>query len=136
MACNRIIGIRNIKVSFEECGTGRTVTNVIHKLGTEELPTHDFTDYELEDAGDGFTRRKQGSFKSNIVLKRNPRIPTAWYQGGANLIIVLEYEDDSVVVGRNGTPTGETMSDRINVEINAVWEQLSEILPTGALAAA
>lgn len=135
MACDKIIGVRNVKVSFRECATGRELNNVNHKLGTEELPEWMFVDYTHEDAGDGYKRRRQSSFKGKITLKRSPRVPTAWYQGAADLTVTVEYEDDSVVVGRHGTPTGETMSDRINVALECVWDTLAEILPAGSIAA-
>lgn len=131
MSCDKLIGVRNVKVSFTECGTGRSLNNVIHKLGSEELPTWRFVDHVDEDAGDGYRRRKQTSFKGKITLKRNARIPSAWYQGKADITVTVEYEDDSVVVGRHGSPTGETMTDRINVELDCVWDSLTEILAAG-----
>lgn len=135
MACDKLIGVRNVKVSFHECSTGREMNNVNHKLGDGELPTWRFTDYVDEDAGDGHRKRKQSSYKGKIILKRNKRVPTAWYQGAASMTVVVEYEDDSVVVGRKGSPVGETMSDRIDVELECIWDSLSEILPTGSVSA-
>lgn len=134
MSCPKILGVRNLPIRFTDCVTGTIVGPIIHKLAGDELPQFRVYPFSSEILPNGYSRQFQRSAKIMFKIQRDPRVPLKFYQGGAMLDIQVEMESGHVYTGEGGTVIGEPTSDSLEVEIEASFEIVDELLPDGALA--
>jgi hypothetical protein len=134
MACPKLLGVKNIPIRFTNCNTGQVLGPIIHKLASDELPQIRVYPFSSEALANGYSRQFQRSAKIMMRIQRDPRVPLSWYQGAAVLDIQLEMESGHVYTGEGGTIIGEPTSDSLEVEIEASFENIDELLPDGALA--
>lgn len=136
MACENIVGIKNILLTFKDCDTGAIIGPYSHELSTDELPTWKLCPYTNETMTGGYTRRTYANSMVTINVIRDLRIPLAWYQGCAAVDIQAEYENGLVYTAKGGTHTGDDQSDTHAVTMTLSYRQIDELLPEGALIAA
>jgi Phage tail tube protein len=134
MACPKLLGVKNIPIKFTNCNTGQVLGPYIHKLSGDELPQFRTYPFASEALPNGYSRQFQRSAKIMMKIQRDPRIPLSWYQGAAVLDIQVEMESGHVYTGEGGTIIGEPTSDSLEIEIEASFEGIDELLPDGALA--
>lgn len=136
MACENIVGVKNILLTFRDCDTDVTLGPYSHELSTDELPTWKLCPYTNEVLTGGYTRRTYANSMVTLNVIRDLRIPLAWYQGCAEVNIQVEYENGLVYTAKGGTNTGDDQSDTHAVTLTLSYRQIDELLPEGALIAA
>lgn len=135
MACEGIVGVKNVLITFFDCSTQQKVGPYSHKLATDELPTWKASTWVNEAMTQGYTRRTASNAGANISVIRDLRIPLRYYQGDAAIDIQVEYENGLVYTGRNGGVVGDDQSDSHEVAMELTFRTLDELLPAGAVAA-
>lgn len=136
MTCENIIGVKNILISFRDCDTDEVIRNVAHKLATQDLPEVKTCEWVNEVLTHGYTRRTAQNASMMLNVIRDERIPLAYYQGCASLDIQIEYLNGLVYTGFGGTVIGDQRSDTHNVQIEASFKTIDEMLPGAQLTAA
>jgi hypothetical protein len=133
MACENIVGVKNILITFHDCNTEETFGPISHELATDELPTWKTCPYNNEALPGGYTRRVSANAGANINVIRDPRIPLSYYQGCAAVDIQVEYDNGIVYTGRGGSVVGDDQSDSHAVTMDMSFRVLDELLPAGQL---
>lgn len=135
MACEGIVGVKNILITFFDCSTQQKIGPYSHKLSTDEMPTWRASVWSNEALTQGYTRRSAANAGANMSVIRDLRIPLRYYQGDAAVDVQVEYENGLVYTGRNGGVTGDDQSDSHEVTMELTFRTLDELLPVGAVAA-
>lgn len=136
MACENLVGVKNIMLTFYDCDTETRIGPIAHKLATDELPTIKTCAWNNERMPHGYTRRVASDAGVEISVIRDLRIPLSWYQGCVAIDIQIEYENGLVYTGRNGGILGDEKSDSHEVMLDLTFQELDELLPPGSLASA
>lgn len=136
MACENLIGVKNILMTFYDCDTETTIGPISHKLATDELPTWKTCEWNNEMLAHGYTRRIASNASVEISVIRDTRIPLRYYQGCVQIHLQVEYENGLVYTGKQGGVIGDEKSDTHEVAMEINFRFLDELLPAGALAAA
>lgn len=134
MACENIVGIKNILLTFFDCDTDTRIGPISHVLSSEELPTVKACSFTTERMTNGFTKRVSGDASMSMSIIRDLRVPLAFYQGCTAVTAQLEYENGIVMTGVDGGVVGDTESDTHEVSLEIVYEEVDELLPPGSLA--
>lgn len=133
MACENIVGVKNILLTFTNCETGQVTGPISHKLATEEIPKWRTYEFQSEELPGGYTKRRHISPKCEMQLIRDLRVPLADYQGRSAVALQVEYENGLVYTGANGNITGDDTSDTHEVQCMMSFKFIDELLPPGAL---
>lgn len=136
MACENIVGVKNILLTFFNCETEETIGPISHELATEELPTWKLCTWVNEKMPQGYTKRTASDAGCEINVIRDLRVPLAWYQGCASVDLQVEYENGLVYTGTGGGVLGEEKSDSHEVALELTFRVLDELLPNGQLSQA
>ena len=131
--CTKIVGVKNIMMTFRNCETQQIIGPVSHQLAREELPKWRLFEFKQEKLPGGYVRRHHISPECEIVLIRNLGIPLKDYQGRSAIKVQVEYENGLVYTGESGGVQGEDMSDTHEVSMKIAFHDLEELLPPGAL---
>jgi len=134
MACEGMVGVKNILMTFYDCDNDTTVGPIVHKLSSEDLPMWKTCEWNNEKLTGGYTLRKASDVGCEIKVIRDLRIPLAWYQGCVAINMQVEYDNGLVYTGRNGGITGDTKSNTHAVDLNLTFRTVDELLPNGSLA--
>lgn len=136
MACENLIGVKNILMTFYDCDTETTIGPISHKLANDELPTWKTCEWNNEQMPHGYTKRIASNAGVELSIIRDLRIPLRYYQGCVSIDMQVEYENGLVYTGKGGGVLGEEKSDTHEVSLEITFRSLDELLPAGALAAA
>jgi len=136
MACDNIVGVKNILLTFQDCETGASYGPYAHELATDELPTWKLCQFTNEALAGGFVRRTYANSLATMNVIRDLRIPLSYYQGCAAIDLQVEYENGLVYTAKGGSHTGDDQSDTHGVTLTLNYKQIDELLPDGALVAA
>lgn len=136
MACDNMVGVKNVLVTFENCDTGEMLGPVSHELSSEDLPTWKLCPYTNDTLPGGYIRRQSSDSRCNIKLIRDKRVSLGNYQGCAVLHVQVEMQNGLVYTGRGGSVIGDNQSDSHEVEMDIVFKTVDELLPPGGLLAA
>jgi hypothetical protein len=136
MACDNLIGVKNILITFNDCDTDTIVGPISHKLANEDLPTWKTCVWNNEQLPHGYTKRSASNASVEIAVIRDTRIPLAWYQGCVRIDMQVEYENGLVYTGKGGGVLGDEKSDTHEVSMEIAFRELDEMLPAGAVAIA
>lgn len=137
MACEGIIGVKNILLTFTHCDSGQTVKNLSHALSSDEIPQVRTVPFKSEAIPGGYTRRHSSYCRINMKVIVNRGLHLSWYQGAASVDVQIEYEDGRVLTGTGGTVSGEETSDMHEANMQLTFRGgVTELLPDGALATA
>jgi hypothetical protein len=136
MACESIVGVKNILLTFHDCDTDQVFGPYSHELASDELPTLKLCPYTNETLTGGYTRRTYANSLMTMNVIRDLRIPLSYYQGCAALDAQIEYENGLVYTAKGGTHTGDDQSDTHSVTLTLSYKTIDELLPEGALIAA
>ena len=131
--CQKIVGVKNILISFRNCDTDQVVGPIAHDLARDDLPRWRLYEYRQEKLPGGYVRRHHISPECEMNLIRDLRIPLRDYQGRSALKIQVEYENGLVYTGESGGVQGEEMSDTHEVTLKLAFKVLEELLPPGGL---
>jgi hypothetical protein len=134
MACENLIGVKNISLSFFNCDTNVKIGPISHKLSSADLPTIKTCEYKNTDLPGGYLKREQTSPMMEMKIIRDVRIPLAYYQGCASISAQIEYENGLVYTGADGNTTDDSKSDTHEITLALNFLQIDELLPTGGLA--
>lgn len=135
MACENIVGVKNIAFTFFDCETNQSIGPIVHKLAGDDLPTVRACTWKSERLANGFVKRQASEASIEMKVIRDLRVPLSWYQGCVAINAQVEYVNGLVYTGRGGGVTGDDKSDTHEVNLNIVFRTLDELLPSGALAA-
>lgn len=136
MACENMIGVKNILITFFDCETETTLGPVAHILATEELPMWRNCTWVSEKLIGGYTKRKAANAGVELTVVRDTRIPLAWYQGCVAINMQIEYLNGIVQTGLGGGIAGDNKSDTHEVQLDITFRTVDELLPPGSLVAA
>ncbi|MGL5736569.1 MAG: hypothetical protein ACRCYS_17030 [Beijerinckiaceae bacterium] len=136
MACDKIIGVKNLMLTFTVCETGQVLGPISHKLATDDLPNIRFTNFKNEPLRHGYSKRIADNATVEVKPIGDERIQSRYYQGDAEIKLQIEYENGRVVTGEKGTVTGDEKTDTFEYSMMIVFPTLEELLPPGALLAA
>ena len=136
MACENMVGVKNVVITFYDCSTDTKIGPISHELASEDLPTWRTCPWNNENLIGGFAKRRAGSQGVEIKVIRDLRVPLKYYQGCAALEVQVEYENGLVYSGVGGGILGDTKSDTHEVDLNVTFRNVDELLPAGALVAA
>jgi hypothetical protein len=136
MACDKIIGVKNISITFTVCETGQVLGPLSHKQATDDLPMIRFATFKNEPLKHGYSKRISDNAMVEIKVIVDERIPTKYYQGDAEIKLQIEYENGRVVTGERGTVTGDDKTDTFEATMSITYPKLEELLPPGSLLAA
>lgn len=135
MSCDKIVGVKNIVLTFTDCETGETIGPISHKQANEDLPTWKTCEWENEAMTNGYSKRTASNAGAEFSVIRDLRVPLAWYQGCASLAVQIEYTNGLVYTGVDGTIAGAEKSDTHEVALDVTFQTVDELLPAGSLAA-
>jgi len=135
-ACDNLVGVKNILLSFTNCDTGQEIKNRSHLLATEEIPKWRIVNYKAEPLAGGYTRRHQAPPAAEIKVIRDLAIPLSWYQGAASISLQVEMENGLVYTAEAGTVTGDDKSDSHEINLPLTYKKINEYMPAGGLAVA
>lgn len=135
MACENVVGVKNILITFVDCDTDTTIGPIVHQLATEDLPMWRACAWKSEPLPGGYVKRAASQAAGEIKVIRDKRVPLAYYQGCAQINLQVEYANGIVYTGRGGGITGDSKSDSHEVDMQMTFRVLEEMLPSGALAA-
>lgn len=130
MACDNIVGVKNILISFRNCDTGEVISNVAHKLANDELPKIRAYNYTNESLPGGYVKRNQASATIEMEVIRDRTIPLAYYQGAAALDVQIEMDNGNVFTGVSGSEGGEEGSDTHSATLMVIFKNIEELLPS------
>lgn len=133
MACENLVGIKNILLTFTNCDTGEVLGPISHQLATEDMPTIRACGFTNEALPGGFVKRSLSNAQMEMNVIRDLRIPLAYYQGCAAVDTQIEYMNGLVYTGLNGSATGDDSSDGHEVTTTLTYKELDELLPAGTL---
>jgi hypothetical protein len=136
MACEHIVAVKNILITFTDCDTGQTIGPISHKESSEDLPTWRTCPWTNDRLPGGYTKRSAADATCNIKVIRDTRVPLAYYQGCATISLQVEMENGIVTTGRQGGVIGDNQSDGHEVEMDITFREVDEMLPPGALSLA
>lgn len=136
MACENLVGVKNILLTFIDCDTEEVYGPISHELATEDLPTWRLCGYTNEAMPAGFVSRTLANAGVEISVIRDLRIPLAMYQGCSSVALQVEYWNGLVYSGVNGTGVGDERSDAHEVTMDISFKEIDELLPAGQLQAA
>lgn len=136
MACENLVGVKNILLTFTDCDSDEVVGPIKHELAGEDLPTWRNCAWTSENLPGGYVRRTTASALLTINVIRDTRIPLSWYQGCASVDVQVEMLNGIVQTGLSGAVTGDDQSDLHEVAMNVTFKTVDELLPAGALASA
>ena len=136
MSCNKIVGIKNILLTFTNCDSGQVVGPIAHELSTDEEPKIRSYEWTQEDLKGGFTKRKHHNPFIEIKVIRDPRVPLKDYQGRSQIDLQVEYVAGYVYTGSEGGVTGDPSSDTYGADMKISFPRVDELLPPGSLMAA
>lgn len=136
MACEKMVGVKNIALTFYNCATGQEIGPIVHELATDELPTVKLCTVVNDRLPGGFISQTQGDARMNMTVIRDLRVELALYQGCAAITAQIEYLNGLVYTGLNGNVIGDESSDSHAVTLDITYDTIDEMLPPGALAAA
>lgn len=136
MACENMVGVKNIVVTFYDCDTDTKYANIVHKQATNDLPMWKTCAWTNERLVGGFTKRSASDVGCEIKLIRDLRFPLSFYQGCVSIDMQVEYENGLVYTGLGGGILDDTKSDTHEVDLNITFRTVDELLPTGAIAQA
>lgn len=134
--CNKIVGIKNILMTFTNCETGERVGPIAHELATDEDPKIRSHEWTQEDLKGGYTKRKHHNPFMELKVIRDPRIPLKDYQGRSAIDLQIEYIMGYVYTGVDGGVTGDPSSDTYEADMKISFAEVHELLPPGGLMAA
>ena len=135
MACENLVSVKNIMITFYDCDTDTTIGPIAHELATEELPMWKTCAWSNEKLVGGYTKRRASDVGCELKVIRDLRVPLSYYQGCAALNMQVEYDNGLVYTGRGGGAIGDAKSDTHQVDLDVTFRTLDELLPAGALAA-
>lgn len=135
MACENVLGVKNILITFINCDTDEIIGPIAHQLAAEDLPTWRACAWKSESLPGGYVKRVASMASGEMKVIRDKRVPLSYYQGCAALNVQVEYASGIVYTGRGGGITGDTKSDSHEVDLQMTFRVLEEVLPAGALAA-
>lgn len=133
MACDNLVGVKNILLTFVDCATNEEFGPISHQLATEDLPTVRACGFTNEALPGGYVRRSLSNAQIELNVIRDLRIPLAYYQGCAAVNVQVEYYNGLVYTGVNGSTTGDDSSDAHEVSMTLTFKELDELLPAGTL---
>jgi len=133
MACENVLGVKNILITFTNCETGQVTGPISHKLAKDDLPMWRLYEFKSEKLPGGYIKKHHISPECKMNVIRSLRMPLIDYQGRSSLALQVEYENGLVYTGVSGGVTGEELSDSHEVMLDIAFRQLSELLPPGAL---
>lgn len=133
MACENMVGVKNIVLTFYDCETDNRVGPISHLLATEDLPMWRNCAWTAEKLPGGYTKRQAADAGVEINLIRDLRIPLAWYQGCVAIDMQVEYLNGIVQTGVGGGVVGDPKSDTHEVEMELTFRTVDELLPPGSL---
>ena len=136
MACENLVGVRNIMITFRDCNGGQSVGPRSHQLATEDIPTVMICGQTYESLPGGFVKQGSGSSYIEMEIIRQRDIPLEWYQGcRVEVDIQVEYLNDIVVTGIRGNIVDSEGSDGHSVTMRTDFkeENIDELLPEGSL---
>lgn len=133
MACEDLVGVKNILLTFHDCDTGESYGPISHQLAGEDLPTIRTCGISNEAMAGGFVKRTLSYAQAELNVTRDTRIPLAYYQGCAAVDFQIEYYNGLVYTGLNGSGTGDDMSDTHEVTLTLAYKEIDELLPAGIL---
>lgn len=134
MACENVIGVKNVLIWFEDCSTGQRVGPVSHDLAGDDLPNWRTCSFVNENLPGGYIKRTHSNMSADLNVIRDTRLPLSWYQGCASVDLQVEYENGIVYTGAGGGVMSEDRSDSHEVALEISFRTLDEMLPDGALA--
>lgn len=135
MACENLVGVKNILMTFFDCDTDTRVGPISHAQATEDLPTWKTCAWTNERLPGGYTKRSAADVGCEIVVIRDLRIPLAWYQGCVAIDMQVEYDNGLVYTGLGGGVVGDEKSDTHEVSLDITFRTVDELLPPGSLIA-
>lgn len=135
MACENLVGVKNILMTFHDCDTGESFGPYSHQLATEDLPTIRTCGVTNEAISGGFIRRTLSFAQMELNVIRDLRVPLGYYQGCAAVDVQIEYYNGLVYTGLNGSQTGDDMSDTHEVTTTLAFKEIDELLPAGTIEA-
>lgn len=136
MACENLVGVKNILLTFFDCDTDTRIGPISHKQATDELPTIKSCPWTNEALPNGFTKRTAAQALMSLNVIRDLRIPLAYYQGCVSISIQIEYENGLVYSALDGGVTGDEQSDTHEIQMELTFTEIDELLPPGSLAQA
>jgi hypothetical protein len=133
MACEDLVGVKNILLTFTDCDTLESYGPISHQLASEDLPTVRACGFTNEALPGGFVKRVLSYAQMEMNIIRDTRIPIAYYQGCAAVDVQIEYYNGLVYTGIGGSGTGDDMSDGHEVTLTLAFKEIDELLPAGLL---
>jgi hypothetical protein len=134
MACDLLVGVKNISLTFFDCDTGVKLGPISHILSSSDLPTIRTCRYKNTDLPGGYVKRETGSPMMEMKVIRDVRVPMAYYQGCVSVSAQVEYENGLLYTGLDGNTTDDSSSDTHEVTLKLNFLEIDEVLPTGSLA--
>lgn len=136
MACENMVGVKNILLTFFKCDTDERIGPIVHLLSSEDLPTVKTSVVINERLTDGYVQISRADARIELSVIRDLRLPLNIYQGDAAIDIQIEYFNGLVYTGVGGNVIGDENSDTHAVTMDISYKEIDEMLPTGALISA
>lgn len=136
MACDNLVRVKNILITFRDCDTGEAIGPISHKQANEDLPTIKTCDVSNSELTQGYILQSEGNQMMEFNVIRDRRVPLAFYQGCAAIDVQIEYVNGLVYTALDGNVIDGESSNTHEVVINAIFRDIDELLPSGSLIAA
>lgn len=127
--CSSQHGVRKMVISFRDCDTEETRSNVEHLMNGDTIPTVNACNRILTPLPGGKTQVSEGNgYTFTADIQRVDAIPLAWYQGCAAIDVSVEWWNGRVWTLQNGSVTGAAESDGNSVSLTATFQEFDEKL--------
>jgi hypothetical protein len=136
MTCEKMVGVKNILLTFYNCDTEERMGPISHELATDELPTVKACNVVNDRLPGGYTQRTHSDARLGMQIIRDLRVPLSWYQGCVSIDAQIEYLNGLVYTGLNGGVIGDETSNTHAVTLDITYMEIDELLPPGALVSA